>query len=385
MQWPPDTKQRGLGERHFRIGEVDAGQMALQVVDAHHRNAPAERQGLRRRDAHQERADQTRSGRDGDGRQVPAGDARLLEGAGDDRRHRLEVGAAGQFGDDPAEGGVQVDLAGDHGGAHRQCVIDDGRRCLVARRLDGQQRPAHRASRSASAMACCEMAPSRSTRRLRPADVDQRRGDVLQFPAIDDQLHCGAKGARDVVRRPWRRGAVAVGTGHDEHAGLLQDGAQEIVSGDADGDLGAPLQPFGSFELRIEPEGERERSGPPASGQRLRSGREGHPEGTHLVHGGGQDREVHALGPPLQAVDAAHGVDLVRPRRQPVDGVGRHHGDPALQQPLHGGALALGIGAHGAHRLRHDLVARVRQSRSGRMAAPTRVGFDCQSTPGTST
>ena len=58
---PARDQQRGLGERHLAVGQVHAGQVALQVVDAHHRDAPAQRQRLGRRDADQQRADQARA------------------------------------------------------------------------------------------------------------------------------------------------------------------------------------------------------------------------------------------------------------------------------------------------------------------------------------
>ena len=48
-----------LGEPHLGVRQVDAGQVALQVVDAHHRDAPAQGQGLGGGDADEQRTDQT--------------------------------------------------------------------------------------------------------------------------------------------------------------------------------------------------------------------------------------------------------------------------------------------------------------------------------------
>ena len=193
------------------------------MVDAHHGDAPAQRQRLGRGDADQQRADQARPGRDGDGGQVASGDAGLVQGAFDDRRDRLDVGAAGQLGDDPAERGVQVDLAGDDRRAHRVVVVDDGRRRLVARRLDGQQDPAHGVSGQRAVDLGPRDRPLALHRRSAPADVDQRRGHVVELPAVDDQVDGGAEAGRHVVRRARRGRAVGVGAGHDEHAGLLEE------------------------------------------------------------------------------------------------------------------------------------------------------------------
>ena len=116
------------------------------MVHAHHGDAPAQGQGFGGGDADEQGADQTRSGRDGHGAQVLSGHPGLLQGSVDDGRHGFEVGAAGQFRDDAAERGVEIDLAGHEGRADRERLVDHGRRCLVTRGLDGQQGSAHRAS-----------------------------------------------------------------------------------------------------------------------------------------------------------------------------------------------------------------------------------------------
>ena len=220
-------------------------------------------------------------------------------------RDRLHMGAAGQLRDDPAESGVQVDLAGDDRGAHRTGVVDHRRGRLVTRRLDGQQGAAHRISCSASAMACGGMAPSRSTDGSGPLTLTKRRGDVLELPTVDDQVDRGAETGHHLVR-PTRRGrAVGIGARDDEHARLLQQQAQEVVVGNAHRHLGAPVQPGRPGQSRLESEGQGERSRPPASGQGLGCRGEGHAERADLAHRGGQDRKVHALGPPLHAVHRA--------------------------------------------------------------------------------
>ena len=87
------------------------------------------------------------------------GDAGLGQGLGDDRGEQLEVGPAGDLGHDPAEGGVQVDLAGHDRRAHRRPAADHGGGGLVARGLDaehgaGAEPRRHGALRSRRVTAC---------------------------------------------------------------------------------------------------------------------------------------------------------------------------------------------------------------------------------------
>ena len=166
------------------------------MVDAHHGDAPAEGQRLGRGDADQQRADQARSGGHGDGVRSPPADAGLVERPLDDGRDRLDVGAAGQLGHDPAEGGVQVDLAGHHRRAHRQRVVDDGRRRLVAGRLDGQQRPASRRlppARPRSRPA--QIAPSRSTTGSGPRTLTSVEGTSSSCPPSTTRSTAGPRPA----------------------------------------------------------------------------------------------------------------------------------------------------------------------------------------------
>ena len=165
--------------------------------------------------------------------------------------------------------------------------------------------------------------------RFRPADVHQRRGHVVQLSAVDHQVDRGAEGGRHGVGRTRRGCAVRVGARDDEHAGLLQERPQEVVIGDAHGHLHPPAQPGRPVELGREAEGQGQRSGPPAAGQRLGSRRECHTERAHLLHRGGQNGKVHALGPALHAVDGFHRVGVGRSRRQSVHSVGRDNGDAA--------------------------------------------------------
>ena len=117
-------------------------EVGLEVVDGHERHVPGECQGLGGRDADDEGAEQARPGRGRDGGGDLVGSLQpgfgecLLDGGG----KQLQVGPAGDLGHHAAEGPVQVDLAGDHRGAHLVAAGDDGRRRLVTRRLDAQHR-----------------------------------------------------------------------------------------------------------------------------------------------------------------------------------------------------------------------------------------------------
>jgi hypothetical protein len=111
--------------------------MGDEVVDAVERLVVGQRQRLRRRDAHQERAGETGPARDGDGVDVldahPRSLVRLLQG----RHHRLEVRPAGDLGHHAAESRVQVDARCDRVG-QQLGAPDDARTRLVAGRLDSE-------------------------------------------------------------------------------------------------------------------------------------------------------------------------------------------------------------------------------------------------------
>ena len=71
-------------------------------------------------------------------------DERLLDHLGDE----LDVGPAGDLGDDAAEARMEIDLARHHRRAHHAAVFDDRGGGLVARRLDPED--AHQARRSST-------------------------------------------------------------------------------------------------------------------------------------------------------------------------------------------------------------------------------------------
>ena len=190
----PARHQEGdLGEGHVAVGQVHAGQVTLEVVDAHDGHAPAEGERLGRRDADQERTHQARAGRHRHGVEVVPGHTGLVQRALDDGGDRLDVGAAGQLGDHPAEGRVQVDLARHDRRAHRQGVVDDGGRRLVARGLDRQERPRHGTSARAHSTSVREIAPSRSTSGSGPRTLTSVDGTPSSRPPSTTRSTAGPR------------------------------------------------------------------------------------------------------------------------------------------------------------------------------------------------
>jgi len=82
----------------------------VQVIDGHERQASRPCERLRGRHADEERADQPRPGRDGDGVDVVERRARLVQRLLDDRGDELEVPARRDLRDDAAVPRVQLCL-----------------------------------------------------------------------------------------------------------------------------------------------------------------------------------------------------------------------------------------------------------------------------------
>ncbi len=129
-------------DRQLEGGVLEHGgvEVGLEVVHGHERHVPDQRQGLRRGDADEQRADEAGPVGGGDGVDLGVGDAGLHDGLGDHRVQHLDVGTGGDLGDDAAVAGVAVDLAGDHRGQLHLAVADHGRRGLVAGALDAEDR-----------------------------------------------------------------------------------------------------------------------------------------------------------------------------------------------------------------------------------------------------
>ena len=134
--WPPLASRQRNGGSSGSGSEVERGDVAVQVVDGHEREPARPGERLRRREADEQRADQARPARDGDGLDVVEGGAALLERLGEHRADELEVPARGDLGHDAAVARVQLGLRGDDVGAHLAVPRDERDRGLVAGGLD---------------------------------------------------------------------------------------------------------------------------------------------------------------------------------------------------------------------------------------------------------
>ena len=112
-------------------------------------------------DADEQRAHQPGADGGADRVDVVVADAGLDQGARHHGGEQLDVGPAGDLGNDAAEAGVQLDLAADHRGQDLLGIDDDRRRGLVARRLDAEHAGAghHDASGAGPAMASTMVRP----------------------------------------------------------------------------------------------------------------------------------------------------------------------------------------------------------------------------------
>ena len=193
---PARHEEGDLGERHVAVGQVHAGQVALQVVDAHDRHTPARARGpwpLRCRPAARPPGPgrTSRRRRRGPCPATPASSrARSTIGVIVSTWARLA-----SSGTTPPNVGVQVDLARHHRRAHRRGVVDDGGGRLVARRLDRQQRPRHGASASARSISAREIAPSRSTAGSGPRTLTSVEGTSSSGPPSTIRSTAGAEAA----------------------------------------------------------------------------------------------------------------------------------------------------------------------------------------------
>ena len=126
------------GQRRGEVGLLQEGgvEVTLEVVDPDVGDALAQRHGLGRADADQQRAGQARPATGGHGVDVGQLEPRLDQRLGNDRVDQLEVGPAGDLGDDAAEAGVEVALAGHDRRPEVGAVVHHADRRLVARRLD---------------------------------------------------------------------------------------------------------------------------------------------------------------------------------------------------------------------------------------------------------
>ncbi len=136
-------------QHHERPGKVAMVQqsreeMALQMVDAHEREPPSERQSLGLAHTHEQGADEARAHSCGDS--VDRGHLGrlerqpcLFEGALHHDSEDLEVSTARQLWNDPAKSRVDVDLACHHRRADIATPDHHRGRCLVTRSLNAKR------------------------------------------------------------------------------------------------------------------------------------------------------------------------------------------------------------------------------------------------------
>ena len=112
--------------------------MRLDVVYLVKRFVVNDGEGAGGEGADEQRADQAGRVGDGDGVDVVPGAISVRQGFFDDRVDNFQVAAGGDFWDDAAVFGVDVDLGIDHIGKQAFAVFNDRRRCFVAAGLDSQ-------------------------------------------------------------------------------------------------------------------------------------------------------------------------------------------------------------------------------------------------------
>ena len=134
---PAGDEQAHRNRREGSVLELVDDDMAGEMVDGVDRDPQAEGERLGRCSANEECARESWAGGHGDGIKVRERDPRLGTRPLEGRDHRLEVGSARDFGDDPAEARVLLD-ARRHGIGEKRGTPDDADACLVAGGLDAQ-------------------------------------------------------------------------------------------------------------------------------------------------------------------------------------------------------------------------------------------------------
>ena len=134
---PPETiiEMKGGSGTFIALFARDVREdVALEMVDADERHAPALRERLRGHDADEQRAHEPRPRRYGDEvyfiarRENP----RFVENLGEERQYRLLVHARGELRNDAAVDAVRVYLAGNRVRDYAPSVNRDGERRVVA-------------------------------------------------------------------------------------------------------------------------------------------------------------------------------------------------------------------------------------------------------------
>ena len=110
--------------------------MGLEAIDREQGLALGQRDGFCRGQADDDAANQSRTCRRSNPIERLERNLRLAHRFGDDAIKRFDVGAGGDLGDDAAEAGVEVALAGHDRRPEVGTVLHHADRRLVARRLD---------------------------------------------------------------------------------------------------------------------------------------------------------------------------------------------------------------------------------------------------------
>ena len=133
-------RQESLRERERRplLLQVGGEDVALQVVDRHDRESEAVGEALGAGDADQQRADESRRARDGDGIDIGELHASVGERAVHERKEVLQMLARRDLRHHAAERLMALDLRRDVVHAHAAVVVHEGHGRLIARRFDPQ-------------------------------------------------------------------------------------------------------------------------------------------------------------------------------------------------------------------------------------------------------
>ena len=120
--------------------------VAVQVIHRHERQLAGGGKSLRGRQAHQQRADQAGTARDGNGVDVVEPSLGALERVRGDGIHEFQVVARGDLGDHAAVARMQQSLGRDH--VRRNLAVTAHDRCarVVAARLEGEDHAVVRSS-----------------------------------------------------------------------------------------------------------------------------------------------------------------------------------------------------------------------------------------------
>src|ERR1700677_4066283 len=118
--------------------EKNGVDVAGEMVHGNERLAQREGESFAVGEAHEQRADQARALRDGDGVEIVQGDVGLVDGFADDRHDLTQMFARREFGDAPAVFAVNFDLGGDDAGEDVFAVGDDGGGGFVAGGFDAE-------------------------------------------------------------------------------------------------------------------------------------------------------------------------------------------------------------------------------------------------------